>query len=69
MERLIVFYRAVLPTYQFLCWKEQRCGSLSWCQPISHEHVQFLGKKQNVLRKVHRNQGFGYCSSFLGLKN
>lgn len=66
MERLIVFYRAVLPTYQFLCWKEQRCGSLSWCQPISHEHVQFLGKKQNVLRKCIEIKGLGTAVLFWG---
>lgn len=29
MKRLIVFYRAVLLAYQFLAWKEARCGSVA----------------------------------------
>lgn len=52
MKRLIVFYRAVLLAYQFLAWKEARCGSWCSCQVMGCEYRQFLGRKQNARQKV-----------------
>jgi len=52
MKRLIVFYGAVSPAYQFLAWKEARCGSWCLCQVTGCEYRQFLGRKQNAGQKV-----------------
>lgn len=52
MKRLIVFYRAVSPAYQFLAWKEVRCGSQCSCQVTGGEYRQLRGRKQNARQKV-----------------
>lgn len=52
MKRLIVFYRALLPAYQFLAWKEARCSSWRLCQVVECEYRQFLGRRQNAGQQV-----------------
>lgn len=59
MKRLIVFYRAVLPAYQFLAWKEVRCGCWCSCQVMGCECRQFLGRKQNARQEgAQKPRGF-----------